>query len=400
MDLNIVTPESVGISASHLNEIDTAMQAFVDQNKIAGITTLIARYGKVAHFGCYGKLDLALNKPIQTDSLFRIYSLTKPITAVGALILYDEGCFNLDDPVSKWIPEFKNLKVMQDSTNINSELSDLEKEITFWHLLTHTSGLGYGLNQNPTNPIDEIYRDAKMINSIGLLQLPLQEIIQKVVELPLAAQPGATWRYSLAYDVLGYLIGLISSKPFDVFLRERIFEPLGMHDTSFYVPHGKLERFGPLYSAPKENGLSVLDDVTASPFIRPDTVPSGGCGLVTSISDYYRFMLMLANGGELDGIRLLKPDTATAMTTNQLAGSTASGPPWWSGMGYGFGVGVQETDAPRVGWIGAYGWIGISGTTAWINPREEMIVIAMPQVDRYWEASDTLLRMAREAIAT
>jgi CubicO group peptidase (beta-lactamase class C family) len=254
MDIKMVTPESVGISTSHLNEIDTAMQAFIDQGKFAGIATLIARYGKVAHFECYGKLDLALDKPIQANSLFRIQSLTKPITAVASLILYDEGRFNLDDPVSKWIPEFKNFKVMQDNTNIDSELDDLEKEITIWHLLTHTSGLGYGFNQDSTDPIDEIYRDAKMINSIGLLQLPLKEIIQKVVELPLAAQPGATWRYSLTYDVLGYLIGLISGKPLNVFLCEHIFEPLGMHDTSFVVPQGKIERFGPLYSGPGENG--------------------------------------------------------------------------------------------------------------------------------------------------
>jgi CubicO group peptidase (beta-lactamase class C family) len=391
--LEINTPESVEMSASHLSEIDTAMQAFIDQGKFAGIATLIARFGKVAHHGCYGKLDLALNKPIQTDSLYRIQSLTKPITAVAALILYDEGHFNLDDPVSKWIPKFKNFKVMKDSTDINSELVDLEKEITFRHLLTHTSGLGYGFNQAPTDPIGEIYRDAKMINSIAVLLLPLQEIIQKVAELPLASQPGATWRYSLAYDILGYLIGLISGKPFDVFLRERIFEPLGMHDTCFYVPQGKLERFGPLYSAPGEKGLSVIDDVATSDRIRPDIVPSGGGGLVSSISDYYRFMLMLANGGELEGIRILKPDTATAMTTNQL-GANMGGPRFKNPMGYGFGVGVSVAGAPR------FGWLGISGTIAWFYPRKEMLVMAMPQAHFNWEASDTLVRMAREVIAT
>jgi CubicO group peptidase (beta-lactamase class C family) len=169
-----------------------------------------------------------------------------------------------------------------------------------------------------------------------------------------------------------------------------------MQDTSFYVPQEKLERFGPLYSAPDENGLSVLDDVTTSPYSRPEAVPSGGVGLVSSMPDYFRFILMLANGGELDGVRLLKPDTVTAMTTNQLTGPTfpirsSSGP--WPGMGFGFGIGVQVTDAPRVGWV------GISGTTAWIYPREEMIVIAMPQALFNWEASNTLLRMAQETIA-
>jgi len=393
----INTPESVGMSASRLSEIDTAMQALIDQGKFAGIATLIARYGKVAHFGCYGKLDLALDTPIQADSLFRIQSLTKPITAVAALILHDEGYFDLDDPVSKWVPEFKNFKVMKDSTDINSERVDLENEITFRHLLTHTSGLAYSVwlhSPKQVVPIDEIYRDAKMINPIGILLLPLQEIIQKVVGLPLIAQPGTTWYYSVASDVLGYLIGLISGKPFDVFLRERIFEPLGMHDTSFYVPQGKIERFGPLYSAPDENGLSVIDDVATSDRIRPDIVPSGGGGLVSSISDYYRFMLMLANGGELEGVRILKPDTVTEMTTNQL-GANMGGPHFGAQQqGYGLGVGVSVAGAPR------FGWLGISGTMAWFYPRKEMLVMAMPQAYFNWEASDTLLRMAREAIAT
>lgn len=246
--METVTPESVGLSASRLSEIDTAIQALIDQGKFAGYATLIARYGKVAHFGCYGKLDLALDTPIQADSLFRIQSLTKPITAVAALILHDEGYFDLDDPVSKWVPEFKNFKVMKDSTDINSELVDLEKEITFRHLLTHTSGLAYNASphrniaQYPLVPIKEIYGDAKIFDPISVLQLPLHEFIQKVVGLPLIAQPGTTWYYSVASDVLGYLVGLISGKPFDVFMRERIFEPLGMHDTSFYVPQEKRAR--------------------------------------------------------------------------------------------------------------------------------------------------------------
>jgi len=233
-----------------------------------------------------------------------------------------------------------------------------------------------------------------MINPIAVLQLPLQEIIQKLTKLPLATQPGTRFRYSLAYDVLGYLVGLISGKPFNVFLRERIFEPLGMHDTSFVVPQGKIERFGPLYSAPGENGLSVIDDVTTSAHIRPDKVLSGGGGLVSSMPDYLRFMLMLANGGELDGVRILKPDTVTAMTTNQL-GSNMGGPHFGAQQqGYGLGVGVSVAGAPR------FGWLGISGTMAWFYPRKEMLVMAMPQAYFNWEASDTLLRMAREAIAT
>jgi CubicO group peptidase (beta-lactamase class C family) len=392
--IKINAPESVGMSSSRLNEIDVAMQSFIDEGKLAGISTLIARRGKVVHLGCYGKLDLAANKPVQADSLFRIASLTKPITCVATLMLCEEGHFKLDDPVSKWIPEFKNFKVFQDNTNVNSELADLETEITFWHLLTHTSGLAYGWNREPQEqlePIKDIYYNAKIIRPLGL-QLPLPEMIQKIAELPLAAQPGATWRYSLAHDVLGYLIGLISGKPFEAFLHERIFKPLGMPDTGFYVPQDKLDRFGPFYRATEENGLSVLDDLAASPYIRPDKVPSGGMGLISSIVDYSRFMLMLANGGELEGVRLLDHKTVQMMTTNQLPDELV--PIFsWPGMGYGLGVGVLVTDAPQVGWIGT------SGTSAWFYPSEEMIVIAMPQVFLNWEASDTLQKIAREAIS-
>lgn len=391
--IETITPERVGMSSGRLKGVHATMQAFVDQDKLAGIATLIARRGKVVHFECYGKLDLATNKPIQPNSLFRIYSLTKPVTAVAALVLYEEGRLHFDDPVSKWIPEFKNFKIL--STSADTVSGALEKEITFWHLLTHTAGLGYGFSVEPTEPIEVIYRDAKIISPTLILQSPLSEIVKEIARLPLVAQPGSTWHYSLAYDVLGYLIGLISGKSFDMFLRERIFEPLGMNDTGFYVPPEKLERFGPLYGATDAKGLSVLDAVTTSPFVRPEAVPSGGGGLVSSMPDYLRFMLMLAKGGELEGVRVLKRSAVNAMTTNQLTGPTFpvrfNNEPW-VGMGYGLGVGVQVTDEPR------FGWIGVSGTTAWSYPREELIVIAMPQALFNWEASDTLLRMACEAI--
>lgn len=394
--IEINNPESVGMLSNHINKIDAAMQKFIDQGKYPGISTLVARYGKAVHFGCYGKLDLATNKPLQPESLFRIYSLTKPITSVAALMLYEEGHFNLDDPVSKWIPEFKSFNVLRDSTKFDSELDNLEEEITFWHLLTHTSGLGYGFNSEQTEPIEKIYREAKLLSQILTLQFSLSGIIQKVSKLPLASQPGTTWHYSLSHDVLGYLIGLISGKPLEVFLRERIFEPLGMQDTSFYVHQEKLERFGSMYNAPHEDGFSILDEVNTSPFIRSDIVPSGGIGLISSMPDYFRFILMLANGGELDGERLLRPNTVTEMTTNQLTGSAFPvrfDDEEWPGMGFGLGIGVQVTDAPP-----QIGWIGWSGTSAWIYPRDHTFIITMSQ-SRNWEASDTLSNMVRESIA-
>jgi CubicO group peptidase (beta-lactamase class C family) len=391
--IKVSAPESAGMSGRRLNEIGTVMQRFVEQGKVAGIATLVARQDKVVHFGCTGYLDVTANKTIEPDSLFRIYSLTKPITSVAALMLYEEGCFGLDDPVSEWIPGFSRLSVMGDSARRDAEMVDLERDITIWHLLTHTAGLGYGFNREP---IERLYRDAKILSPLVTLQHSLPELIQAIVKLPLCAQPGDTWHYSVAHDVLGYLIGEISGKRFDVFLQERIFEPLGMKDTSFYVPEEKRGRFGPLYGASEEGGLSIVDDVATSPFVRPDVVPSGGVGLVSSMSDYFRFLVMLAHGGELEGVRLLQQDTVTAMLTNQL-----SGPAYpvrfndepWRGMGFGLGVGVKVEGKPRVGWI------GISGTTAWIYPGDEMIVIAMPQVFFDWEAADTLLRMARDAIA-
>jgi CubicO group peptidase (beta-lactamase class C family) len=392
--IEIVSSESVGIPADRLLAIDEAMQSYINQGKLAGIATLIACKRKAIHFGCYGKLDLSTGAPVRPDSLFRIYSLTKPIISVAALMLYEDGLFDFDEPVSKWIPEFKNFRVWQEGYSVNGATSALETDITFWHLFTHTAGLGYGFGE-PSDPVDKIYQEAQLIHPPLKLQYPLAEFVRKLSTLPLTAQPGATWHYSLSHDVLGYLIEVISGKTCEAFLRERLFAPLGMEDTSFFVPPEKLARFGPLYTYSEQDGLTAADEIATSPFVRSDVVPSGGGGLVSTMSDYYRFMLMLANGGILDGVRVLKQSTVTMMTTNQLSGPTFpvrfDDP--WPGMGYGLGIGVQTMESRQVGWI------GISGTTAWWYPQEEMIVIALPQALFNWEASDRLLEMARELIA-
>ena len=387
-----VEPESVGIPSERLAAIDAAMQAYIHQGKFAGISTLIACKGKVIHFGCYGKLDISRGVPVQPDSLFRIYSLTKPVISVAALILYEAGLFDLNQPVHKWIPEFKNLRVWQKSYSVHGATSALETDITIWHLLTHTAGLGYGWGE-PTDPIDKIYQEAKLISQFDLrLHYPLPELVQRICTLPLATQPGVRWHYSLSHDVLGYLIEVISGITCKAFLHERLFSPLGMLDTSFFVSPEKLTRFGPLYSYSEQDGLTVFDEVATSPFIRANVIPSGGGGLVSTMPDYYRFMSMLANGGILDGVRILKQATVKTMTTNQLSGSAFpvrfDDP--WPGMGYGLGIGVQTLESRQVGWI------GISGTTAWWYPQKEMIVIALPQALFNWEASDRLLEMAGE----
>ena len=390
--MEIVAPESVGIPSERLAPIDAAMQAYIDQGRFAGISTLIACKGKVIHFGCYGKLDISRAAPIQPDSLFRIYSLTKPIISVAALMLYEDGLFDLDQPVYRWIPEFKNFRVWQESYSINGATSALETDITFRHLFTHTAGLGYGWGE-PTDPVDKIYQEAQLINWTDLrLHYPLSELVRRVSTLPLRTQPGAMWHYSLSHDVIGYLIETISGKTCETFLRERLLSPLGMFDTSFFVPPEKLARFGPLYSYSEQDGLTVFDEVATSPFVKSDVIPSGGAGLVSTMPDYYRFMSMLANGGTLGGVRVLKQSTVTKMTANQLTGSAFpvrfDDP--WPGMGYGLGIGVQTLESGQVGWI------GISGTTAWRYPQDEMIVIALPQALFNWEASDRLLGMAGE----
>jgi CubicO group peptidase (beta-lactamase class C family) len=394
--LESVTPEQAGMSSSRLAELHTAMQTLVDDGRYAGISTLIARRGQVVDSRQYGWLDIAANKPLALDSLFRLASLTKTITSVAALILFDEGAFGLDDPVVRWIPEFSRFKVLLGKTGDSLDLGPLERPITIRHLLTHTAGLGYGFG---FGPIEELYAAAKLFDPINGLRVPLPELTQKLSELPLAAQPGTIFTYSLAHDVLGYLIGLIASQPFDQFLRDRIFRPLGMSDTDFFVPPEKLHRLGPLYGARGDQPApKVIDEVAGSLFTSPNAVPSGGGGLVSSMPDYYRFASMLANGGELDGVRLLKPATFAAMTTNQLP-PTAYGEGGFDG--YGLGMGVRVAADPERGLpAGAFGWGGASGTRLLICPREEMILICMAQAFVDFTARDTLLKLSHAAILT
>jgi len=321
------------------------------------------------------------------------------VTAVAALMLYEEGRFDLDDPVSPWIPEFAKFKVWRTRTSGDGQLDSLEKQITFRHLLTHTSGLGYGIF---TEPIEADYRAAEVVSPIITLRRPLAEMIRVITSIPLKAQPGAGWHYSVGHDVIGYLIGLISGQPFDVYLRERIFEPLGMTDTGFHVPQAKLERFGPLYSAPGENGLVVVDDLITGHFVGDEVAPSGGAGLVSSMPDYLQFMSMLANDGELNGVRLLKATTVARMATNELTGSTYPvhfDEHLWGGMGYGLGIGVQVEAALEAGVpAGVFGWAGASGTNAWIYPAEKMIMLAMPQAFTNHEPSGIFRKMVFDAI--
>lgn len=350
-------PENANMFSHDLNTLDEAMRAFVDQGKVAGLATFIARDGQIIQQACYGQLNLATGSPIVWNSLFRIASLTKPITAVATLMLHEQGYFDLQDPISKWIPEFKNLKVLRSVRGTTFEYTDLKKDLTFWHLLTHTAGFGYGFE--PEDPLTDLYRDAGFFSLLATLQLTLPELIRKLAQLPLAGQPGEIFRYSLSYDVLAYIIELISEQSFDTYLRERIFKPLGIEDTGFFVTSDQLHRLGPLYSRPSPDRIIVLEEPSESHLAQPDSVCSGGGGLVSTLPDYFRFFSMLLNGGELDGVRLLKAETVKQMISPQIA------IPFRPGAGYGLGVGVQMEDQRPDGFPqGAFSW---AGAAAWMH---------------------------------
>jgi CubicO group peptidase (beta-lactamase class C family) len=305
--------------------------------------------------------------------------MTKPITSVAVMMLYEEGHFQLDDPVSKFIPEFKNVKVFVRKTEAGFELAGPKREITIRDLLTHTSGLAYGMDKD--TPVEEMYKEADLFR----FDETLEKMIQRLVKLPLANQPGSRWRYSIATDVLGYLVEVVSGKRFDVFLEERIFGPLGMEDTGFYVPDEKIGRFAAMYRPEEKGGLKRDDKVEWGTFSKSTRLLSGGGGLVSTASDYMRFAQMLLNKGELDGTRLLGRKTVELMTANHLPdelirqGNMTKG----YGFGLGFAVLMDVAQSESLGSEGEYMWGGAASTGFWIDPEEGLIGILMTQFMPY-----------------
>ncbi|MFQ5814181.1 MAG: serine hydrolase domain-containing protein [Anaerolineae bacterium] len=383
--MNTVKPEEVGFSASRLSRIGTWMQGYVDQNKLPGLIAVVARCGKVVYLERFGMMDLEAASPMQFDTIFRIYSMTKPITSVALMTLYEEGRFQLYDPVSKFIPEFANVEAFAGTTEEGFEVIELEREITIRHLLTHTAGLTYDFFDD--SPVDAMYRDAGLDQPDGTLE----EVVHKLVKLPLVHQPGTAWRYSMATDVLGYLIEVISGVPLDTFFEQKIFKPLGMEDTDFYVPEAKLDRFATMYGPTEDGGMELLDAPATSQYTKPPRFLSGGAGLVSTASDYMRFAQMLLDGGELDGTRLLGRKTLELMTTNhlpdelipiQLQPHTLHG----CGFGLGFRVLVNVAQAGRLGSEGEFGWGGAASTSFFVDPKEKLIGLLLTQLmpSRYY----------------
>jgi len=379
-------PEDLGLSAERLARIEPFFRRnYVDTGKLAGMVSLVARRGEIAHLAAFGRRDAEAGTPMTTDTVFRIYSMTKPIVSVALLSLYEEGRFQLDDPVSRFIPSWADLKVWSDGTPDSYTVTFPEREMQIRDLLTHTSGLTYGFMNR--HPLDALYR-RRGVEREG--SATTQEMIDKLAELPLRFSPGTQWSYSVATDVCGYLCEVISGRPLDEFLAERIFRPLGMVDTGFWVRPDQAHRLAANYAWTAREPLLLFDAPATSTYLTPPTFLSGGGGLVSTAHDYLRFAQMLANRGELGGQRVLGRKTVEYLSSNHLPGNAdlaSMGQRVFSEVSYegiGFGLGVSVTLDPAkagaVGSVGDHGWGGAASTVFWVDRSEELVVILLAQL--------------------
>lgn len=377
-------PKEVGLSAERLNRIDKVLNDYVAKGKIPGVVALIARHGKVAYFKSFGNMDMETNKAMPQNAMFRIASMSKAITSVAVMILYEEGNFLLTDPVSKYIPEFKNPKVvMKSPTSDSSILVPAKSEITIRELLNHTSGITYGDGRQAP-----YYKKAGMTVGLTPTAGTIKEKITALAKLPLISQPGEEFHYGMSVDVLGYLVEVISHQTLDEFLRQHIFEPLKMQDTYFTLPETKVSRLATLYKMGKDDKL--VKATGYFPYPAPQTYFSGGAGLVSTAPDYWRFAQMLLNKGELEGIRILSRKTIELMTTNSIKDLYIFNPFKHNGImgdkfGYGFGIRTERGEYDELESLGTFGWDGAFYTRFWVDPKEDLIGIFLTQVDAYWD---------------
>jgi CubicO group peptidase (beta-lactamase class C family) len=366
-------PEKVGLSSERLTRLTQGMKEITDQGRLAGTVTLVARQGKVVHLEASGKRDVAANAPMQTDAIFRIYSMSKPITGVAMMMLFEEGKWQLNDPVSKHIPEFAGLKVYS-GTDANGApiLKEQERAMTMRDLMSHTAGFSYGFFSN--TPVDKQYLEADVLNN----DITLDEMIKRTAKLPLLFQPGTRWHYSISVDIQGYVVQKLSGMRFEDFLEQRIFKPLNMKDTAFYVPAEKLSRLAEVYTYDKSGKLAPVRGGFNRDYSKAPTLASGGGGLVSTARDYLRFCQMLLNGGELYGKRLLSPRTVELMRTNVLP---AGMPILTPGAQFGLDFAVTNDVVAAGGYYGkgTFWWGGAAGTWFWIDPVNELIMIGMIQ---------------------
>jgi CubicO group peptidase (beta-lactamase class C family) len=402
-ELPTAKPEREGMSAERLQRVAQMNDRYTSAGKIAGTLTAVVRNGKIVHASASGQKSATDDRPIEMDDLFRIYSMSKPITAVAAMQLYEQGKFQLTDPVSKFIPELKDLKVMK-----NGKVVPAQNQMTMQQLLNHTAGLSYGFD--PNDPVDQAYQKADLWGAKDL-----DEFIAKVAELPLKFEPGEQWHYSIAVDVTGLVVERLSGQSFDAYLKEHIFDPLDMTDTFFEVPEGKTDRFLPNHFLNPQDGKAVvMDGGQGIPGLQKCgamcdfenvTLYSGGAGLVSTLRDYVRFAEAMRDG-ELDGVRILSPKTVNYMSSNHLPSAIASGGgsgeqpnlvgDALGGFGFGLGFGIVTDTAANgaMGSAGQYYWGGAAGTVFWIDPVEDIVVVSMMQLMGGWPSYRPELRVA------
>ena len=380
-EVPVVKPETVGLSPERLERIAGTVQRSIDEKRIAGAVTLVARRGHAAWFKAQGMADREAGKPMRPDTMFRICSMTKPITSAAVMMLYEEGHFLLDDPVSKYLPEFKNPKVLVKPASGAPYTIPATHEITIRDLLRHTSGITYHWNED----LGPMYKDANVASGLLPYDGTIEDSTKRLAGLPLLFNPGEKFEYSLGVDVLGRLVEVLSGKPLDEFFRTRIFEPLGMKDTYFYPPDGKLERLATAYTYYDEKGLNRFPDTPITegaftysadyPARGPKKLFSGGAGLVSTATDYARFCQMMLDGGKVGSTRLLSRKSVELMTQDQLGKISPD-----QGFGLGFGVNGVKAPLSELGSPGEYNWGGFFYTAFSIDPKEQMIVIFMGQL--------------------
>ncbi len=375
--VTITNPEILGLASTRLARINTHMQRYVDDGKMAGIVTLIARRGQIAHLSCTGYQTREARQPMQPESLFRIHSMTKPITSVAAMLLVEEGRLLLQDPVAKYISSFRHVQVAEGQQTGDLRLVKPVRPMKIHDLFLHTAGLSYGYFND--SPVEALYR-ASNWRAAGTVA----EMIEIISALPLAHHPGTAWRYGVSTDVLGHIVELITGVSLADFFRERIFEPLAMHDTAFGVPPEALHRFTAVYEPDPAGGIRLADAPTSSKFAQTRRFLSGGGGLISTAPDYFRFAQMLLNGGHLNGVQILGRKSVAFMSMNHL-------PPQLLPMqlgdavmhGYGFGLGFSVVLDPAqygvISSVGTLGWSGTATTAFWIDPQEALIGILMTQ---------------------
>jgi CubicO group peptidase (beta-lactamase class C family) len=396
--LSLASPESAGMSKSAFERVESHLrERYIEAGRFPGTQLMVYRRGKLVHSSSQGFADLERQVPVKDDTIFRIYSMTKPITSIAFMMLVEEGRVALDEPVHKYIPEWKNLGVFQAGVWPAFLTRAPSQPMRIVDLMRHTSGLTYGFQQRSN--VDAAYRELKLgeVEKAGTLQ----SMIADLAKIPLEFSPGEAWNYSVSTDVIGYLIGLISGKPFEAFLQERIFDPLGMDDTGFFVPADKARRLAACYSASpqgamtfhatdRRGGLTLQDDPATSSFLSQPSFISGGGGLCSTSADYLTFCRALLNGGELDGVRLVGPKTLHLMTSNHLPGGktlpelsrSLFSEATYEGIGFGLGFSVTLDPARTLipGSRGEYAWGGAATTSFWIDPAEQLIAIFMTQV--------------------